>query len=278
MLKQQWQQPPLLDTEESQGIALISGLGALAFEGSDAAAFLQGYLTSDTDMISGDLTPSALCDLKGRVFANGYVCGTPTRILLVLDTSLVQPVIEFLKRYMAFSKTSVADISEDALIFGSTGATPEGFTTIGDELGLAVAESHDQAKALATDKPLAEHHFLAEMIRQNKPIITNATSGEFLPQMLNLIEAIDFNKGCYLGQEIVARAQHRGSVKRKLRSLQVHGEAPEAGHRLTDDDGNRQGIIVNAATTVDGTYVLAVSPVDGQDGFTVNGTRFTPSI
>jgi len=80
----------------------------LSFEGTDAASFLQGYLTCDTELLSADTAlPGAFTNLKGRVVANGWVWGTATHVQMLIAASLSEIVANFLKPYLNFSKTKL---------------------------------------------------------------------------------------------------------------------------------------------------------------------------
>ena len=95
-------------------------------------------------------------------------------------------------------------------------------------------------------------------IRAGRPLITSATQDQFVPQMVNLekLGGIDFQKGCYPGQEIVARAQYRGQVKRRM----VHAHAP-VGTQLAPGQDYNGGTVVDAAPAQNGTELLAVMPL-----------------
>ncbi len=113
---------------------------------------------------------------------------------------------------------------------------------------------------------MAGETWLASLAADGIPLVSAAVTGEFLPQMLNLdaLDAVDFRKGCYLGQEVVARAQHRGRVKRRLARLTWRGAAaPEPGADVTDDAGKPQGVVVQSARHGDGGgLALAVLRTD----------------
>jgi tRNA-modifying protein YgfZ len=100
----------------------------------------------------------------------------------------------------------------------------------------------------------SEDAWTLQEIRAGRPLITAATQDQFVPQMVNLeqLEAVDFRKGCYPGQEIVARAQYRGQVKRRM----VRLPSP-AGMQLKPGDEFQGGVVVDSA----GGEVLAVVPI-----------------
>ncbi len=179
-------------------------LASLTVSGIDAAKFLQGYVTSDLDTIQPKHgLPTALTEIKGRVIANGWCYGTSTQVTLVFHESLVETIRNHLGRYIAFAKSEFSnEITElsltDTASDGDVVLAPFGW-------GVVPATSADSQLNHLT-------------VTNEFPIIQVDTSGLFLPQMLNLTQhgAVSFTKGCYLGQEIVARAEHRGQVKRRV--------------------------------------------------------------
>lgn len=217
----------------------------LSFEGTDAASFLQGYLTCDTELLSADTAlPGAFTNLKGRVVANGWVWGTATHVQMLIAASLSEIVANFLKPYLNFSKTKlgVAASAPSAMLVTASERVPN-MIQIGS-YGAISAETSDQTNDLSAD-------WLNCCIAANEPVLTEATSGTYLPQMLGLTHmgAVSFNKGCYLGQEIVARAEHRGEVKRRLRRTSYEAEIkPEPGAKITDESGRVRATLICAST------------------------------
>lgn len=179
-------------------------LASLTVSGIDAAKFLQGYVTADLDKIKPkEGLPLALTEIKGRVIANGWCYGTHTQVTLLFHQSLIETVKNHLGRYMAFAKSKFADEIEELSLRataakGELDLAPFGWGVV------PAADAESQLNHLTVTKEF--------------PIIQSDTSGLFLPQMLNLTQhgGVSFTKGCYLGQEIVARAEHRGQVKRQL--------------------------------------------------------------
>lgn len=199
-------------------------LVSLTVSGIDAASFLQGYVTCDLDAIQPKQgLPMALTEIKGRVIANGWCYGTPTHVTLVFHQSLVDTIKSHLGRYMAFAKSEFSN-ETDALGITVT-ATESDVELAPFGWGLVPAEHADnQLSYLTVDRQF--------------PIIHESTSGTFLPQMLNLTQhgAVSFTKGCYLGQEIVARTEHLGQVKRQLFRTRLADQDVSVGStiKLTD--------------------------------------------
>lgn len=210
----------------------------LSFAGPDAANFLQGYLTCDTALLSAATAlPAAFTTLKGRVLANGWVWGSGTDVQMLVAESLTQPVSDFLRPYMNFSRTKL-EISDQPPLVALHTPNAEGIA-IGDTRCLVHSKTDDTRDLSAA--------WLAECIATAEVVVTLPVSETYLPQMLGLTElgAVSFEKGCYLGQEVVARAQHRGEVKRRLRSATYNSSSPlQPADVLTDAAGKRLGNVV----------------------------------
>lgn len=272
MILEQWQQylqdaePPHSDC----GVAWLADLAVVSFTGRDARAFLQGYLTCDTDQLSaGRLTPTALCNLQGRVVMNGWCAPMEDQgdggqtIHLLLHASLVERLTEFLRPYLMFSKTTARDLREDSIVLASLDTDEPGGLMLDERRRLFTQTSVAGARNLWDAHPhVSQERWLATLTADGYPLVSAPVSEVFLPQMLDLerLGAINFEKGCYLGQEVVARAQHRGRVKRRLERLTWQGPAaPCPGAELTDDSGKARGIVLQSArSAADGGPLLAV--------------------
>jgi folate-binding protein YgfZ len=170
------------------------------------------------------------------------------KIQWIVHQSLRKPVLDFMHPYVAFSKTTMIAEPADHLILGhlnenQAGERPDPFTidlvTDADELErLWELRGHGDRVSFDTS-----------LINNRIPWLSAAVSASFLPQMLGLVDlgAVDFAKGCYLGQEVVARAQHRGQVKRLLRVLQFTGaDALEPGAAIVDAAGKPAGTVIQS--------------------------------
>lgn len=259
--------PPAADA--TAGLASLQQLAAVRFRGGDARAFLQGYLTCDTDdLVAGRLLPAALCNLQGRVVMNGWCAPDPGAdpehdVLLVLHASLVERLAGFLEKYLKFSRTRLEDLRHSHLVLGTLDLAVSGALELDARRRLFVLDDLDAARDLWDRHPhLSARAWLDALTADRWPLVSEPVSETFLPQMLDLqtLGAINFDKGCYLGQEVVARAQHRGEVKRRLVRLGWRGgEAPAPGSEITDDTGRVRGTVVQSATgEPGGGYLLAV--------------------
>jgi len=238
---------------------------ALTIKGADAADFLQGYLTCDTKRLARrEVIPMALCTVKGRTLASGWAISRPDGIALIIHASLVEQVKAFLKPYITFSKCTL--VGETEAIYVTRTATRA--TTITEAETGAETKTDNPATEFLTDVAFIDYSAhdntdlgkiedcsqdMAELLIQHKFVfISAAISEQFLPQMLNLDDAgaLDFDKGCYLGQEIVARVQFRGTVKRKTKAFVWQDQEPKVGDLLTL--GDLDGTVVATAQSGDG--------------------------
>jgi folate-binding protein YgfZ len=240
--------------------ARLNRYGLLSVSGADAREFLHAQLT--TDIAAQPAERAALagwCSAKGRLLATFLVIPAPQGFLLQLSRDLAPAVAKRLSMFVLRAKAKVVDESDAWTQFGIFGGpAPSSVTWDGDSVTVPVDEGRSLrlAPASATSLPCAldEEKWYAAEIRAGRPLITAATQDQFVPQMVNLetLGAVDFRKGCYPGQEIVARAQYRGQVKRRM----VRLPAPE-GARLKPGDGYNGGTVVDSA----GGEVLAVLPI-----------------
>jgi len=236
--------------------ARLTRYGLLSVTGADARDFLHAQLTNDIAHLGAERAALAgWCSAKGRLLASFLVVPSPEGFLLQVARDLAAPVAKRLSMFVLRSKVKVADESESWMQNGVWDADwkqpdvawKDGVATVrvGDrrflELGPAVAEaSADEAE------------WTLQEIRAGRPFISAATQDQFVPQMVNLekLGGVDFQKGCYPGQEIVARAQYRGEVKRRM--VQMRG--PESA---------RPGEEFGGGTVVDASRgeLLVVAPV-----------------
>ena len=252
---------------------LLDHLGTLRFYGADARKFLQGQLSNDVQRLTAEtLLRAGLHNPQGRTLA--LLALTPEgadAVLAVLPRDLIVPVSTQLKRYVLRSKVVISDTSSDYRIYGFANSS-----SVAPGAGhLCRYGLQDDTRMLllhpSTDPPLAgselaSTHWRELDIAAGLPHLSSTTSGQFVAQMLNLdcIEAISFSKGCYTGQEVIARAHYRGRVKRRMQrfvSLLPHQLAAGAIGRLADGRSFR---VIDASVRSDGRCeFLAVAALPG---------------
>jgi hypothetical protein len=246
-------------------IAKLEDYGLLLVAGEDARAFLHAQLTNDVaNLAAAKARYAGWCSAKGRLLATFLLVPCSGGFLLQLSRDLVAPVARRLQMFVLRSKVKIVDASAQWFQFGvwradageSLAVTEkDGSICVGIEPGRCLVLAGTESQVPNTP---ASEWTLAE-IRAGRPLITAATQDQFVPQMVNLELAggVDFHKGCYPGQEVVARAQYRGEVKRRM--FRLRGAALKPGQELYSDDapGQPGGMVVNAA----GEESLAVLPV-----------------
>ena len=222
-------------------------LAELTLAGPDAAQFLQGYLTCDMDALEESAgLPMAYCNIKGRVLANGWASGRPDRVSLIVHAGLAEALSAHLSKYLVFSRSKFDRAPNRALVRASRDGAMEL-----PPLGRVLASADDAGPFADLDRLCIDAGFA---------VVSGPVSERFLPQMLGLtdIGAVNFDKGCYLGQEVVARAQYRGEVKRRIGRYRYRGERPTPGaatspsgvvvHAVAEDGGGGLALVVTGSS------------------------------
>jgi hypothetical protein len=234
----------------------LEQFGLLLAAGDDARAFLHAQLTNDIENLpAGRARHAGWCTAKGRLLATFLVVPFSGGFLLQLARDLAPAVAKRLGMFILRSKVKLTDVSEQWRQYGVWGGSgPDGELAIAEEAGkVSVRIDADRLLVLCAESiaaaPATEDWTLAE-VRAGRALITQATQDQFVPQMVNLELAggVDFQKGCYPGQEIVARSQYRGQLKRRM--VRLRAPVPlRAGQDLYSDDfpGRPSGTVVNAA-------------------------------
>jgi folate-binding protein YgfZ len=262
----------------------LAQFGLISVTGPDATAFLQAQLTNS---VAADRAVRAgWCTAKGRLIATLLVIPVDGGYLLQISADLAERVAKRLRMFVLRAKVKVEDVSGAWQQWGLAADEP-GITCPADVLGVAASEGAHSVRLDANrlmllepaviptagdgarrDDSEAETTWAMADIRSGFPMVTGATTELFIPQMLNLerLGAIDFKKGCYPGQEIVARTQYRGELKRRMVHAAVAAgvqTAPAAGHPVYSDafPGQEAGHIVNAVHVATGWEMLVVVPV-----------------
>lgn len=211
-------------------------LAPLRIDGTDAAGFLHGQFTTDvTGLASGRSGLSAWCDPKGRVIATFILARLEETFWLLLPGILKETFIKRLQMYVLRADVTIVEASPS--------------TEEISELPTYVTVTDDCNREIT-------------FIRHGIPWISPATSGRFLPQELNLdnLNALSYTKGCYPGQEIIARLRYRGRVKRGLCHAVTDNSAflaPGAALTLSGEERSI-GTVVNSAVTDKGQELLVV--------------------
>ena len=234
-------------------------LGVLAFRGPDAARFLHGQLSADVENLpSGASRFAGLHNPQGRAVALLMLARiSPEDIFAVLPRELMKDVGALLQKFVFRSKVRIEESSLH-VIGAAAGADPYG--------SYAFAWGNRQLLLAPRDleRTTDTHAWNLDDVRQGLPQVYAATREQFVAQMLNLdlLGAVSFDKGCYTGQEVIARAHYRGRVKRRLqRWLNASGTALRPGDSARGPDG-RALTVVRVAQGESGQEILAVGAFD----------------
>jgi folate-binding protein YgfZ len=284
----------------------------LRISGADTLTFLQGQSTCDTRELDAQRAlPGLFCNPQGRALADVLLVQTDEdTVLLRLRRDIAEPTATTLGKYIAFSKATLEDTDHNWRVFGlwgesaadaaaeHFGATPgtryqvtagDGFRLVQlDETGTAF-ECLLHGEGALLDRLLRElpvgttADWDALHIASGVARLTAATAGEYVPQNLNydLTGHISFTKGCYTGQEVVARLHYRGKSKRRLLLGKVSAEAPAPGSSLYAPDGARaEGVVINAATSGDGdaSMLVCTSPENLEQDLVLEGATATVAL
>ena len=283
------------DSTQALRAALLPAFGVLRIAGADAVGFLQGQFTNDARLLADGRTQvSALCTNQGRVIAIARLRQTEEAVYALLPTELLAKVATQLRKFVLRAKVEVlqaADLHVGAIHSGAASRADvksqfdeaaltmspvplAGATEVvtfqyaeGREVVAAPAAAWRAISGLSLNRPSphAWLDWLAADIADGLAHVVAATSEQFIPQMLNvdLVDGVSFTKGCYTGQEIVARTHHLGRVKRRtLRFALPPGDAPAPMSDLLLDDGAKGATVLMSATLPDRIELLAVTNLD----------------
>lgn len=270
--------------------------GVISVTGEEKESYLHGQLTVDINKLSaGQARRSAHCDFKGKTWSLQNVVRYDQQILLSLPKEVLDISLAQLNKYGVFSKVDIVDASESLhqVAFRGTSAcswfTDAGIAMPVEPLGVT---AYDNGVVIRLDRPddvfmailpakdaaalvsFADQHdtiavyaagvFEALSIEQGIPQFGAAHSNEYVPQMMNVqaLQGIDFSKGCYMGQEVVARTRYLGRNKRAAYVFKLEAGVsikPDAiVEKQLGENWRRGGAIIRQATLGQETWLLAV--------------------
>ncbi|GGE40687.1 tRNA-modifying protein YgfZ [Halopseudomonas oceani] len=274
-------------------VSWLSHEGIIAVDGADTDKFLQGQITCDLKTVSTDSSSlGARCNPKGRMQSSFRLWRSDQGVMLSLAHELIESQLADLAKYAVFYKCQLTNQSEKWIGFGIWGeAADAALQNCGLTLPTNGAVVHkdnlfaiglpggacslwvpteragqllDQLCQYAS--PVSLNQWLLQQIQSGVGQVTGPTRESFIPQMLNLqqLGGVSFRKGCYTGQEIVARMQYLGKLKRRMYRLLMAGEAlPPPGTEIVDrDSGKAVGEVVMAARGSKAVEMLAVLQKD----------------
>jgi len=277
----------LRTTAEGTVLCDLSQFGTLRVSGEEAQSFLQNLLSNDIREVNATRAQlSSLNSPKGRVLATMMIRRDGDDYLLQLPRELCEPIRKKLSMYVLRARVKISDASDEVIALGLSGehaqevlselfgelpqlplgviCTGQGCVTKIGATRWQVGTTAEQAPALwqapgRIAQPVGSPCWDWLEIRSGIPAILPQTQEQFVPQMVNLdlVGAVSFKKGCYPGQEIVARMQYLGKLKRRMYLAHLDStDAPQPGDELfsADMEGQPSGMIVNAAPAPSGGY------------------------
>ncbi|MFM0595240.1 MULTISPECIES: CAF17-like 4Fe-4S cluster assembly/insertion protein YgfZ [Paraburkholderia] len=273
----------------------LTQFGVIDTIGDDAASFLHGQLTNDTQHLdAANARLAGYCSAKGRLLASFLTWRSGEAIRLLVSKDVQAAVQKRLSMFVLRAKAKLVDASGEVAVVGLAGDVRHALSGVFDALPdgvhvkvdgpagslIRVPDALDRLRYLwIGPKAQIEAHLPALDdtlkrvspavwdwldIRAGEPRITQPVVEQFVPQMVNfdVLGAVNFRKGCYPGQEVVARSQYRGTIKRRTSLANVAGELDtvKAGTELfhSDDPGQPCGMVVNAASAPEGGVDLLV--------------------
>ena len=273
-------------------LAVLSHFGLIAVHGQDAESFLQGQLTNDVREVNETQSQlNALCNSKGRIITNFRLFKRNDIYYLRLPVDMVEDTVRRLKMYVLRSKVNIENATDKFASMGFSGPNAEKelagaklnvpaevnqviqtdslclIRTLGPHPRFEIFGDLDAMKKLWTaldvrGAPVGTSSWQLLDIHSGIATVRPETSEEFVPQMLNLqiVGAISFKKGCYTGQEIIARMQYLGKLKRRMYRAHIGKDLkPVPGEKLYSSTfSNEQacGMVVNSQPSTSGGYDL----------------------
>lgn len=290
------QLPCAFDATPSTAVIVVSG--------DDAQRFLNAQLSRDVPVPGAAVAPlAAWHDAKGRVQAVFRVIGGE-QVWLLTHTSVAAQVAAGLRRFVLRAKVGIevaGDTCASAValgdcesLLGVEGIALEAVTAArADARGVhwirlgrdciqlaGPATELERIRTRLGDAPPGAAELAP--IRLGLPEVSAALQGQFVPQMLNLdlLDGISFDKGCYPGQEVIARTRNLGTVKRRMLRFtgDIEGRTPAPGSSLFDASGTSVGVVIRSARAERGLELLAVAQLDASKQPLALGPTAEPAL
>ena len=287
----------------------LSDTGIIKVTGEDAESFLQNQLTNDIRKVTETShQTSAWCSHKGRIIATFRVFKHQDSYFLTVSADLLDHVIKKLNMYVMMSKVTIEDTSDSYAFFAYAGKEADknlqniinkssnkensklpsevnrtskykslsilrlsGKTPSFQIFGELVDAMQLWEACSATAKSASSAHFSYLNILAGLPVITKSNSEKWIPQMVNFIavDGVDFKKGCYPGQEVVARLNYLGKTKRRMYRIKINTDKiPAVNDTISSDSDTAAGQILNTAINPEGEIealaILKISEAEKQ--------------
>ena len=258
----------------------LSHLSTLSFSGSDAKEFLQGQMTQDINTISDQsYKMTSILNPKGRIIVTGLIKEFKGNIFFIISKDLSEDCVQWLSRYILRSDVKIS--IEKNYIFGLNNENQKQLFKYDEnqqQLNVSpISMDHSRCILLADDEvslkdksieSINESEWILSDIKRGLPILSKESSEKYIPQMINLdlLEGISFSKGCYTGQEVVARVQHRGKIKQRMFHITTESNKCEIEHQSEImHENSKVGSLVNSIMNKNILHSLAVINIDDSE-------------
>jgi folate-binding protein YgfZ len=276
---------------QNKDIIAQQDIGVLRVAGPDAKKFLQGQITCDINKLSPDNgLYGAICSIKGRIISSFYLAQEKDDVLMLMSKDLIDKTLLHLKKYAVFFKAELTNDNERFDIYTqitslSLESAPEKLAEIlptsvdsKNTITMTLCQYPITVQWLITHSDTAsEEQTLEEKNKElavlailaARPIINLEQSETFLPQWLNMQRTggISFTKGCYTGQEIVARMQYKGKSKKQLALFKWQGVI-DTTKDIVNTDGKNIGQIIASTSLQESYFAQAIINVDPNESET----------
>ncbi|QUX90891.1 hypothetical protein CYL31_05500 [Marinomonas sp. A3A] len=257
-------------------------IGVLRVSGLDSKKFLQGQTTCDMNKLSQDNgLYGAICSIKGRIISSFYIVQRNDDVLMIMAKDLVEKTLLHLKKYAVFFKTTLTDEQDHFAVYtrlvnqkieDDSNVASSIFTTTQDNdiITLTISQEPLEIQFLITSAKAEIEEKNSELaalaILAARPLINLEQSETILPQWLNMQSTggISFTKGCYTGQEIVARMQYKGKSKKQLALVTWQGNL-DTTKDIVDEQGKNIGQIFDFTYIQDTHYAQVILNIDPSD-------------
>lgn len=257
-------------------------IGVLRVSGLDSKKFLQGQTTCDMNKLSQDNgLYGAICSIKGRIISSFYIVQRNDDVLMIMAKDLVEKTLLHLKKYAVFFKTTLTDEQDHFAVYtrlvnqkieDDSNVASSIFTTTQDNdiITLTISQEPLEIQFLITSAKAETEEKNSELaalaILAARPLINLEQSETILPQWLNMQSTggISFTKGCYTGQEIVARMQYKGKSKKQLALVTWQGNL-DTTKDIVDEQGKNIGQIFDFTYIQDTHYAQVILNIDPSD-------------
>jgi len=227
----------------------LENRAVIEITGSQTKQFLQGLITNDVSKIAeGEFMYAFMLTPQGRFLYDFFITEKRDKLLIDCQKSKVEDIIKKLNMYKLRAQVTI--LPTELQVYAAFSRIDQGFSADprNDKMGFRSLRA-----SLSDSQPAPFHHYELKRI----DLLIPDADIDFIPERsfpleygANELNAIDYQKGCYVGQELTARTHHRGTIRKKICKLEFTGEAPEKGVEITSHAGHKVGIILGSSGTV----------------------------